>query len=46
MQDRDPRQYRDICRSISVDEPLASLFRVDPTGVECPLRGTYSFSYR
>jgi len=45
MQDRDPRQYRDICRSISVDEPLTSLFRVNATGVECPVRGTYSFSY-
>lgn len=45
MQDRDPRQYRDICRSISVDEPLTSLFRVNASGVDCPVHGTYSFSY-
>lgn len=45
MQDRDPRQYKDICRSISVDEPLTSLFRVNATGVDCPIDGTYSFSY-
>jgi hypothetical protein len=45
MQERDPRQYKDICRSISVDEPLTSLFRVNATGEDCPVQGTYSFSY-
>jgi len=39
------RNYKEICRSISVDEPLKSLFRVNASGVNCPIRGTYSFSY-
>ena len=39
------RNYKDICRSISVDEPLKSLFRVNASGVNCPIHGTYSYSY-
>lgn len=39
------KNYKEICRSISVDEPLKSLFRVNASGVNCPIHGTYSFSY-
>jgi len=45
MVDRSYRSYKEICRSISVDEPLKSLFRVNASGVNCPIHGTYSFSY-
>ena len=40
------RSYREICRTISVDEPLKSLFRVGGATVHCPLTGTFSLSYR
>jgi len=39
------KNFKDICRTISVDEPLKSLFRVNASGVNCPIHGTYSYSY-
>ena len=39
------KKSRDICHSISVDEPLKSLFRLTSQPEECPIRGSYSFSY-
>jgi len=39
------RNHKEICRSISVDEPLKSLFRVNASGINCPIHGTYSYSY-
>jgi len=40
------RNYNELCRSISVDEPLKTLFRVTVGGgVACPITGTYSFTY-
>jgi len=39
------RNYHELCWSISVDEPLKTMFRVNGEGVPCPITGTFSFSY-
>jgi len=45
MLDYHPRNYHELCWSISVDEPLKTMFRVNGNGVPCPITGTFSFSY-
>ena len=45
MLDYHPRNYHELCWSISVDEPLKTMFRVNGNGVSCPITGTFSFSY-
>jgi len=37
--------HRQLCHSISVDEPLRTLFRVGSPPEHCPIPGHYSFSY-
>jgi len=39
------RNYHELCYSISSDEPLKTMFRVNGGGVPCPIQGTFSFSY-
>ena len=45
MLDYHSRNYHELCWSISVDEPLKTMFRVNGNGVSCPITGTFSFSY-
>lgn len=39
------RPHKDICHSISVDEPLRTLFRVEAVPEPCPLTAPHTFSY-
>ncbi|XP_023344916.1 uncharacterized protein LOC111714108 [Eurytemora carolleeae] len=39
------RTHRQICHSISVDEPLKTLFRVRSAPELCPITGHFTFSY-
>jgi len=39
------RNFHELCWTISVDQPLQTMFRVNGNGVSCPISGTFSFSY-